>query len=370
MVFNIFWGIWMMTILYVAVFFVRAGKTFRNGKADKSDTKDPSEAEGVSVIVCAHNELNNLQELLPLLLKQQYPKLQIVVVDDRSTDGTLDYLLQKQDERLKVVWLRERPRHIQGKKFALTMGIRAATYDKLLLTDADCLPNSHEWVSHMSKHLEGKIQIVLGYSPYVHEPGLLNSYIRYETLMTAGFYISAALRGFPYMGVGRNLAYRKSFFMENYGFRGHVHVMGGDDDLFVNQHAKAENTACSLSDKTKVVSKPKKSWKQYLIQKKRHLQVGKYYKNKDKKWLASVSFSHMFFWVGTLFLILGGYEPILIITGLIIKWLSQFYFLHKAAKRLKEPINLATLPILDFLFVIYYIILGLSAIFSKTTQWN
>lgn len=370
----ILWVLWMLTIIYLSLFFLKAGNLlyrFRepDSHAVNSNTED---AEGVTIIICAHNELDNLRQLLPKLYSQKYSRFEIVVVEDRSSDGSLDFLLGEKElePRLKLVWLRHRPEHIRGKKYALTLGIRAASYNKLLLTDADCLPDSDHWIRTMMYHFDDDKEFVLGYSPYLRTKGLLNAYIRYETLLTAGMYFSAAMAGHPYMGVGRNLAYRKSFFLEKKGFYRHLHIMGGDDDLFVNGHAIAQNTAVCVDAGTHMRSKPKNSWKEYFRQKKRHLNVGKYYKKKDQQWLASISAAHLFFWLGLIVLFLGGYEPILIFAGLILKWICQFYFLKKSADRLLEPINWALLPILDFLYVIYYIILGISAISSKSTQWN
>ncbi len=385
----IFWVCWIIAIFYQSAIYYYGYRLLNRHEEDEATyvLKNQSLPEPVSVIVCAHNEKENLMRLLPALYAQNYKRFEIVIVNDRSTDGTLDYLLQekKRHPHLKVVWARFRPNHISGKKYALTLGIRAATYDKLLLTDADCLPSSRDWIRGMSAALDSaalssvtleetnsrkKKLFVLGYSPYEKHKGLLNSFIRYETLHTAALYFSAALAGHPYMGVGRNLAYRKSFFMQKKGFFKHIQVMGGDDDLFVNEHAMHSNTAISLDERTKVYSSPKKTWKEYYRQKTRHLSVGKYYKSFDKKWLGALSFSHIIFWLGLLGLIGGGSEPYLIVSGLIVKGFCQFLFLKTASRKLNDPINLALLPILDFLFVIYYVVLGVSAISSNNTRWN
>lgn len=372
--FWIFWVCWMICILYQSVIYYYGYKLLNNYSESEEPyiLKNKNLPEPVSVIVCAHNEKENLMKLLPKLYAQNFKRFEIVVVDDRSTDGTLDFLLKEKDQHsnLKVVWARFRPPHIKGKKYALTLGIRAATYDKLLLTDADCLPDSSDWIRGMSAPLEESKTFVLGYSPYQRQKGLLNAFICYETLHTAALYFSAALAGRPYMGVGRNLVYRKSFFLMKKGFYKHISVMGGDDDLFVNQHATHENVAISMDKRTKVHSQPKTSLKEYYHQKTRHLSVGKHYKNFDKKWLGVLSLSQVVFWWGFIGLILVGTEPYFVISGLLIKGLLQFLFLKTATRKLSEPINLALLPILDFLYVIYYVVLGISALSSNNTRWN
>ena len=374
MILWILWVGWMLVIAYLSFLFLKAGSLLARYREEQANPQNSSQenTEGVSIIICAHNEFSNLQQLLPLLYSQKHPRFEIVVVEDRSTDGSLDFLLEQKEiePRLKLVWLRHRPEHIRGKKYALSLGIRAARYDKLLLTDADCLPASDTWLSGMTARLAPNKDFVLGYSPYLKTPGLLNKYICYETLLTAGTYFSAALAGHPYMGVGRNLAYRKSFFMSHKGFYKHIHLTGGDDDLFVNEHANAQNTAVSMDVHTQVKSKPKGSWKEYFRQKKRHLSVGKYYKRKDQIWLGSLSTGHLMFWLGMIILVLGEHEPILIFSGFVLKWFCQFYFLRKATLRLKEPLNLALLPILDFLYVINYVVLGISALSSNSIKWN
>lgn len=377
--FWIFGACWMISILYQSAIYYYGHKLL-NAHTDPESPyilRNKSLPEPVSVIVCAHNEKENLMRLLPRLYTQNFKRFEIVIVNDRSTDGTLDFLLQEKNQHpnLKVVWVRSRPRHIKGKKYALTLGIRAASHDKLLLTDADCLPDNNDWIRGMSTALdsaaldEGK-SFVLGYSPYEKQKGLLNAFIRYETLLTAALYFSAALAGKPYMGVGRNLAYRKSFFLQKKGFHKYIRVMGGDDDLFVNEHATGSNVAISMDIRTQVHSKPKTSLKEYYRQKIRHLSVGKYYKGFDKKWLGALSLSHLFFWIGLVGLILLGTEPYFVISGLLIRGFMQFLFLKTAGRKLNDPINLALLPILDFLYVIYCVVLGISALSSNNTRWN
>ncbi|WKN31760.1 glycosyltransferase [Porifericola rhodea] len=371
---GLLWAFWMICIMYQASIFWYGRRLLQTYEEDQSAYlyKNQQLPDAVSVIVCAHNELPNLKRLLPLLYEQNYRRYEIIIVDDRSTDGTIDFLLEekKKHSQLKVVWVRHRPEYIKGKKYALTLGIRAASYEKLLFTDADCLPNSTEWIRGMNAALKENKDFVLGYSPYQQHKGLLNLFIRYETLMTAALYFSAALAGRAYMGVGRNLAYRKSFFMEKKGFYKHIRVAGGDDDLFVNEHASANNVAISLDDKTKVFSVPKHKLIEYYRQKTRHLSVGKYYKKTDHRWLGPLSISYIVFWIGLIGLILAGIEPYLILLGFLLKGFLQFTFLKTASRKLNDSINLALLPILDFLYVIYYVVLGISALSSKNTRWK
>ena len=205
--------------------------------------------EPVSVIICARNEADNLDNYLPVILSQDYPDYEVIVVNDCSTDNS-DIILKKyleQYPQLRISTIKEDKKFSHGKKLAVTIGIKAAKYDRLLFTDGDCKPESNQWLSLMAANFSADTSIVLGYGGYFPQPGLLNKYIRYDTLMIALQYFSFALCKIPYMGVGRNLAYKRSLFYAGKGFSTHFHLASGDDDLFVNENATKTNTAIELS---------------------------------------------------------------------------------------------------------------------------
>ncbi len=327
----------------------------------------------VSVIVCARDEIDNLRELIPLLLAQDYHHKEIVIVNDGSQDGSRAYLefVRSKYKALKVIHLVNKPRGIPGKKYPLARGIAAASHQILLLTDADCRPISAHWIREMTETFsDPEVQFVLGFSPYKKMHGLLNAFIQYETLQTALLYMGAALAGKPYMAVGRNLAYRKSVFINGNGFKGHESVMGGDDDLFVQAHANGRNTGICMKPAAKIISYPKVSLKSYFKQKKRHLEVGKNYINSVKLLLGIVSFSQIVFWICMVYLLLMDHNYYLICGGFLIRAISLIIVVKYFSFILQEKINPILFIILDFLYVFYYIIIGSSAIFSKVNRWN
>jgi glycosyltransferase involved in cell wall biosynthesis len=240
------------------------------------------------VVICAKNEEENLRQFLPRILEQDYPDFEVVVVNDSSTDGT-EELLSEMSVRYKQLRYTSIPfneKFLHGKKLALTIGLKAAKYDHVLLTDADCYPVSDQWLQWMASNLTGEKQIVLGYGGYERQKGLLNLIIRYETVFTAIQYFSHAIKGHPYMGVGRNLAYEKSLFFNSKGFAGHYHLASGDDDLFVNQHANGKNTAVVVSKEGHTRSIPEKTFRSWISQKQRHLSAGAHYKKDTRVRLA------------------------------------------------------------------------------------
>ena len=259
-------------------------------------TNDPSQiAEGVSVILCAHNEGENLAQYLQALLTQDYPTFEVIVVNDGSEDNTQEvidaYMLR--DPRLHATFVPRDARVGSTKKLALTLAAKSAQYDYLLLTDADCRPESAHWISEMmcgfqrqTSNDQQPTDIVLGFGAYFYEKGHVNRLVRYDTLFNGLHYLGAALCGHPYMGVGRNLAYRKSLFFSSGGFSRLMTNRAGDDDLFVNHVATPENTAVVLSRESYTWSPSKTSLCEWWLQKRRHVSVSPAYKPQTKFRLA------------------------------------------------------------------------------------
>ncbi len=338
----------------------------------------PSELPPVSVIVAAHNELTNLQKLLPLLEAQNHPEFEIIIIDDRSDEDTQLWLLTQRQRfpRLKVVRIDQSPAHISPKKYAVTLGVRAAQYEHLLFTDADCTPQSQEWISSMAGGFSAQRQIVLGVSPYLKKNTFLNYIIRCETFFTAIQYLSFKLLGMPYMAVGRNLAYTKSLFLQHKGFSRHQHLLSGDDDLFVNEAATRKNTAICIQAEAHCLSQAKESWRDWWIQKSRHLSVGKYYRAGHRFVLGCLYVSHTLFWVlGIVGLFLVSWPPQ--------TWLEQVFlaafgarvflkatFSYLAARRAGLSCTWFELLGFDFLYVLYILIFGLKTLFSKAIKWS
>ena len=240
---------------------------------------------GVSVIVCAHNEENNLRDYLHSLLAQDYPCFEVIVVDDGSEDETQRVLKEyaRQYQNLYLTFVPHGARVVSSKKLAITIGIKAAKYDYILLTDADCRPESRYWIRNMMSGFDSEnVEVVLGFGAYFEKKGLLNSLICYDTLFSGLQYMGMAKAGYPYMGVGRNLAYRKETFFNNNGFQGLLNERAGDDDLFVNKVAKKGNTKVVCNADSLTWSPPKCTWHEWVHQKRRHLSVSPHYNTRSK----------------------------------------------------------------------------------------
>ena len=329
-------------------------------------------SEPVSVVVCAHDEEKNLRELVPLLLMQDYPQFEVIVVNDRSNDGTYDYLLEQtqKDARVRAVTVDRLPDHTNGKKYGITLAIKSARYDIILLTDADCRPSSNQWVRSMASGFDTAARIVTGYSGYIKSAGFLNLFIRYETVFTALQYISFALLGMPYMGVGRNLAYRKALFLDNRGFDKNLAITGGDDDLFVNAHATRENARVCIGPDALIYSIPKNSWPGFFRQKVRHLSVGGKYRIKHRFWLGLFLGSLAMVWISGIGTLASKGEALWVISGISLRLMLLIITIKKATRSFGHSFELGYVPVLDFLFVIYYLSTGAVAVVSKNQQWK
>lgn len=331
-----------------------------------------SDLTPISVIICARNEANNLKEYLPMVLHQNYPQFEVVVVNDRSWDETGDILeaFSKEYPNLKVVNVAEGEKFRAGKKFAVTMGIKASSYNWLVFTDADCLPATENWLTGMLPQLNNQTEIVLGYSPYLKKRGLLNALIRFETFFTAVNYLSFALRGNPYMGVGRNMAYKKELFFKSKGFAAHMHVPSGDDDLFVNANANSQNTEIQIHQDAHVWSEPKTTWASYLSQKKRHVGAGKLYKAKHKFVLSFQVVVQFLFYVllGVLFC----FKTTLPVAGavFVLSIALRSFVYPKLLKRLNCCGLAWWFPVLDVLLFVFLVINAILSIFVKKVVWK
>ena len=328
----------------------------------------------ISVIISARNEAQNLPKFLPAILNQEYSNFEVVVVNDCSVDDTPNVLLEmsKNYPHLKLVTVIEHPRFNTGKKFALTMGIKAAVNEHLLFTDADCAPASPHWIARMAANFTGSTEIVLGYSPYIKSSGFLNAFTRFETLRTGINYLSAAIGRNTYMGIGRNLAYTKSLFFRCKGFASHLHIMAGDDDLFVNRNATPDNTVIEIHPDAFTFSESKTTLSNYYRQKKRHMGVGGLYRNKHRRMLSLEALTGFLFYISLGFAIFFRKEPyIFIVAGAyLIRLLVQAIIYHKSAKKLTGTGLVWFLPVYDLLYNVYLIVFGLIGTFIKTTRWK
>ncbi|MGB7841353.1 MAG: glycosyltransferase, partial [Salinimicrobium sp.] len=326
----------------------------------------------VSVIICAKNESENLKNFLPKILSQDHPNFEVVVINDASSDDTLEVIenFQAGDPRVKLVNVKNNEAFWANKKYALTLGIKKAKKPYLLFTDADCRPETNQWLQEMSSHFEPQKSIVLGYGGYIIEKSsFLNKLIRFETLFTAIQYFSYARWGRPYMGVGRNLAYTSTEFYDQNGFATHLHIKAGDDDLFINRAANKMNTAICFSEAGITRSIPKKDFKSWVQQKRRHVSIAKYYKKQDQFLLGLFYTSQLLFWLLFLPLMFSGYWQIAL-GFLAVRWLVQGTVFYNSGKKFGETDLFWLFPFLEIFLIWAQLAIFIANLISKPTHWK
>ncbi len=327
----------------------------------------------VSVIICARNEEVNLRKNLPLVMEQDYPDFEVIVVNDASTDGTEELLfdLQRQYPHLRSTFIRENEHVRAGKKLALTVGIKSAKHDWVLLTDADCSPSTDQWIYSMQRNFTANHQVVLGYGGYRRGKGLANLVSRYEAFSTALQYFGLSLAGHPYMGTGRNLAYRKSLFFKNRGFASHYDLASGDDDLFINEVARKANTGIEIRPESFTCSETEKTWKDWYYQKKRHLTTGPRYRFSTKLVVGLEPMARMGFY-GVLIALLASRVLTAYILGVFVfRMLLTGVIIKLGMGRLHEKYLLLPSPLLDFALPWVHLFMVFSNyVATKRARWK
>ncbi len=286
----------------------------------------------VSVIVCARNEAINLTGNLPLVLNQRYHNatgkrcFEVIVVNDGSIDDTAIVLgeMAKRNAHLKIVTINaDDERTLPGKKFALSKGVAVAAHDHVVMLDADCAPASAAWLLWMAQPLTRQKSIVAGYGGYTTAHGLLNLFIRAETVHTFLQYHTYNLAGLPYMAVGRNLACKKELLEYAQSQPVWQATASGDDDLLINLTATADNMIVNTGPLSFTYSEAKHNWKDWMQQKQRHFSTGKLYKKRIQALLSFYAFSHAGCWCGLIITALFWH-------GLALQKWAVFFFLLRS----------------------------------------
>lgn len=368
---NICWAIlalfalaWVIQLAYYLFVFSRL--SFH--KPVKSDAAEPP----VSVIICARNELKNLKANLISILEQDYKVFQVIVVNDCSWDESEKYMeeLTEKYPHLKIVSIKEQERYQHGKKFALTIGIKSAQYEHLLLTDADCYPASNQWIRLMMSKYSHDTKIVIGYGAYIRQNSFINRWVRFDTAFNAMQYLSYALGKNTYMGVGRNLSYLRSLFFANKGFASHQHIMSGDDDLFVNETASASNTAVQLHPDSFTYSQPKTSFADWFRQKKRHVSASVLYRFRHKLSLGIFILSTILFYPALVVLLISKFKIVWVASAFGLRLIIQMAIFGSCLKKLKETDLIPLIPVYDIFIAFIYPLIALSNLFVKNKTWK
>lgn len=369
LIYNVLFYSFIVVVFIQIIYYFFIFGNFAFKQSEKTELK----AIPISILICAKNEAKNLKKHLPFILSQAYPKFEIILINDSSSDETLAVMegFKASNSNIKVVDVKSIEAFWGNKKYALTLGIKAATYNYLLFTDADCRPLSNQWIAEMSGHFSNQKSIVIGYGAYKKKPkSFLNKLIRFETLMTAIQYFAYAKVGQPYMAVGRNLAYTKQIFFEARGFMNHMNIKSGDDDLFVNEIANVSNTSICYSKDSFTESIPKNTYAEWILQKRRHVSTSKYYKTEHKVPLALFFISQILFLILSILLISSMFYLKIVLGLIVLRYIIMYISITLASKKLAEKDLIPYLPLLELFLITSQFSIFIQNLTSKPSHWK
>ncbi len=373
-----------MSILFIITFSLLVTATiglllyylyYFNNFNSYTDASTTSSCPPVSIVVCARNNVDELREFLPQLLTLDYGNnYEVIVMNDCSWDSTKDVLeeLEKQYPRLKGHNLVEENLYQHDKKFPLTLGIKAAINELIVFIDADCYPKSSAWLTEIVKgYATQDIDLVIGYGAYQKTKGLLNKLIRFDAASIALLYFASTLKGHTYMGTGRNLSYKRSLFFKHKGFATHNHIQSGDDDLFINRVATANNVGIRVNHDSHTLSIPKTTWSTWLTQKRRHTSTAGYYKMRDKLYLTAYYSLQFLFYVSFIATLIAQPQLWYYALGVaVVKTIAHVVVYNKAMAKLDEKDLMSLVPIYEIIVLLFYACVHTANLFSKEPRWK
>lgn len=311
----------------------------------------------LSVIIVAKDAANELKENLPFILEQDYPEFEVIVIYDSAADDCDDVLKLLEDKypNLYHTFIPDSARYISHKKLGITMGIKASRHDWLVFTESNCRPQSKRWLRQMARNFTPSTEIVLGYSNYEKASGWFNKKITFDTLLNSMRYLGMAISGHPYMGTGRNMAYRKSLYYKQKGFSSHLNLQRGEDDLFINETANEHNTRVETDPESLIrisIPKYKRIWREEKIS---YMATSRLFKGTARYLIGFETCSRLLFYITTIATIT--ISTILhqwIIAGIalllwILRYVLQLVVFRKASTYLGERKFYGLLPVFDIL---------------------
>jgi glycosyltransferase involved in cell wall biosynthesis len=364
-IFYLFIGVAVLQLVYYLVIFGKFAFA-------KPQTANPKRIP-ISVIVCAKNEAEKVKAFVPLLAQQDYPDFEIVLIDDASSDETLDLFeeFERQYSNIRLVKVENNEAFWGNKKYALTLGIKAAQKEYLLFTDADCYPSSKDWISQMSSQFTMSKTIILGYGGYEKiKNSLLNKIIRFDNMLTATQYFAWAKAGMPFSGEGRNLAYKKEEFFKVNGYIDHMSIRTGEDALFLNQAATKKNTAICYTPGSFTYCEPKKTFSAWRTQKRRQVYTAKFFRLSHKIQLRLYFLSQLLFFILAIALLALQFNWMFIVPVIGVRYIASWTTLGYSAAKLKEKDTVYWYPVIEIILIFTQLNVFFTNLFSKPVHWK
>lgn len=208
----------------------------------------------VSIIAYSFTEFEETENYLEMVMSQDYPNFEVILVNEGSADSTgllTERIGKKYGDRLYITFIPHDAHNLSRRKLAYTVGMKAAKGEIALTTASNCRIPSRRWLSEMMKPFveDSTIDIVLGYThvDFRELHGAGKWYRQMDATLTACQWIGSAMLEKPYRGDCFNLAYRRQIFFEQKGYSHTIHLVNGDDDIFLTPIMDGFNTAVAIS---------------------------------------------------------------------------------------------------------------------------
>jgi glycosyltransferase involved in cell wall biosynthesis len=366
---NIIFCVFVVVVILQLVYYLGVFGKFSFAKPQIITPKRLS----VSVIVCAKNDAEKVKELIPVLLAQNYPDFELVLIDNASSDETLDIFeeYEKQYRNIRLVKVENNEAFWGNKKYALTLGIKAASKDYLLFTDADCYPTSPDWILNMTSQFTLNKTIVLGYSAYEKQAkSFLNKIIRYDAVLRATQQFAWAKLGRPFTGNGRNLAYKKDEFFKRNGYINHMNILTGEDALFINDAAGKKNTAMCYSVESFTYTKAKKTFKSWTKERRKAAFTASFFKPFDRFQLKLFTVLQAAFFILMILLLALQFNWMFIVPVIAVRYVAGWITMAKSAVKLNEKDIVYWYPVMEIILIFTQLYVYAANLTSKPVHWK
>ncbi|MBQ0016991.1 MAG: glycosyltransferase [Bacteroidales bacterium] len=361
----------VVTLIYLFVYY---GVTFmrvsRKQRQQESSSKYHNLQPEVSIVVVASSQANLLREHLVQLLEQTYPTFEVVVVDYQSHDDTPFVLkvLSAQYPNLKCVRMSEDINLFQSRLYPLSIGIRSAKYDTIVLVEPACVPSDKNWLTAlMGGYRSDDDKIVLGYTHLNVRKGLLGCLEKYDNLVYHCSFLSAASLNVPYTGCGWNLSYRRSFFFDRGAFIQFYDEADEADDLFVNHNANKHNTNYVITNKSMMQVSAPETFKEWHLLRRHRIATRKLYSSWRSTYISLTPLMTILFYAACVMMFVNNLTIpwVIPVALLLIKFLWQIVCVAQVSKSFSLGNIHWAAPLLELYFIIANIILPLTPIKTK-----
>lgn len=340
---------------------------------EETPSNTTSENEGVSVVVVVNNNLEALKKDFVMILEQNYPLFEVVVVNEDSQDDSefVLHILQKNYSNIKVINLGKNANNFSDRKFSLSIGIRSAKYNNIVLTDVTCKIQDFNWLKELcNSFVYSDKKILIGYSSPQYEKGLTNNLARYYHLNWAMNVLGYGLLGMPFSADSNNMAYNKKFFFDKGGLISQYRDKCRQEDYFVSRYANKKNTMINIAPSSFSLCLAMTSYSEF-----KRIAYSRYISHRTfpfmtKLRLAILPLATLLLYVLLAMLIIWGMPWQFALIPIIIKWTMQIIYYYKCSNKLKTKIPYLFAPLLEIYFMFFNFNLRLKKLFYRKKTYK